>query len=123
MIERIDEAPPGVLRFRALGDVHVSDYEEVLEPVLDAAVAARRPIRIVFEVGQEFERYALGAGRDDVALALTLLRSCERCAILTEEEHVERVATGFGSLVPGRLRTFGLEQLDEALNWVGSDLG
>ncbi len=121
MIERIEEAPAGVLRFRAVGEVQVSDYEEVLEPALDAAVAARRPIRIVLEVGPAFERYALGAARDDVALAFSLLRSCERCAVVTDRDSVERAVRGLGSLVPGHVRTFGIEQMDEALAWVASD--
>ena len=40
MIEILEDLPAGVIGFRAVGAVAASDYETVLDPAIDAAVAA-----------------------------------------------------------------------------------
>jgi len=52
VIEQIDDAPAGVIAFRATGKVEADDYETVLRPAVDAAVETHDKIRIVFELGR-----------------------------------------------------------------------
>jgi SpoIIAA-like len=68
MIERIQEAPAGVIAFRAVGKVVAADHESVLRPAIEAAVTEHGKIRIVFELGPEFDGYSAGAVWEDMKL-------------------------------------------------------
>ena len=62
MIEQLGDAPTGVIAFKAVGKVEAHDYESVLRPAIEAAVAEGGKIRIVFELGSRVRRL-LGGGR------------------------------------------------------------
>lgn len=49
MIEPIEGAPSGVLAFKAVGKVEVSDYEDVLRPAIEQAVKEHGKVRLVYE--------------------------------------------------------------------------
>ena len=53
MIEPIEDAPAGVLAFKAIGKVEAADYEQVLTPAIDRAIAAGGKVRLVYELGSE----------------------------------------------------------------------
>lgn len=57
MIESID-APAGVVAFKAVGRVEASDYEDILKPALEQAIAGGRKARVVFVLGPEFDGYS-----------------------------------------------------------------
>ena len=79
MIERIDGAPAGVLAFKAVGEVTLDDYTQVLKPALDTALSGGRKLRAVFMIGPEFTGYESGVKREDLGLGLGFLRKWERC--------------------------------------------
>jgi hypothetical protein len=60
MLQRI-ESPPNVLAYRAVGRIEKSDYEEILEPAVDALIADTDEIRFVYVIGDEFDGYSAGA--------------------------------------------------------------
>ena len=68
MLEPIADAPAGVLALKAVGRVDGADYESVLTPAIEAAVAERGKIRIVLELGSEFEGYSPAAAWEDLKL-------------------------------------------------------
>ena len=117
MIERIEGAPQGVLAFRAVGEVHAEDYDEVLKPAVDEALAAGGKLRVVFELGPDFDKYSAGAAWDDAALGFSHLRSWERCAIITEHDWVRHAAKAFAWMMPGELKVFGEDERAAAMTW------
>ena len=58
MIEPLEGLPAGVIGFRAVGTIEASDYRDVLDPAIDAAVAEHERIDLVFVMGDEFDHYA-----------------------------------------------------------------
>ena len=68
MIQLIEGAPEGVLAFEAVGEVDAEDYEDVLKPAIEEALAGDDRLRFVFEIGSEFDRFTAGAAWDDMAL-------------------------------------------------------
>ena len=60
MIEPIEGAPPGVLAFKAVGKVEAADYEQVLTPAIEQAIAGGGKVRLVYELGQEYDGYSAG---------------------------------------------------------------
>ena len=119
MIEPI-EAPEGVIAFRAVGEVHSGDYESVLRPAV-AAARERGPVRLVYVLGPEFEGYSAGASLQDAKLGLDHPRSWERIALVTSHDWVRRGLEAFAWIIPGKVETFELDQLEAALGWAAAD--
>jgi hypothetical protein len=117
VIERIDTAPAGVLAFRAVGKVEAADYENVLTPAIEEAVAGGGRIRIVFELGSRFEGYSAGAAWEDLKLWTPHLRSWERCAVVTDKGWITDALRVFRVVMPGEVKVFPAGELDAALAW------
>jgi SpoIIAA-like len=84
LIETIDGAPDGVLAFKAVGTVEAADYENVLKPAIEAAIAEHGKVRLVYALGPEFDGYSAGAAWEDMKLWGPHLGSWERCAVVTD---------------------------------------
>jgi len=119
MIEQLP-APEGVIAFRASGKVAASDYESVLRPAVDAAVAGHGRIRIVFELGPEFDGYSAGAAWEDVKLWGPNLTKWERCAVVSDNRLINDAIKVFRIVMPGEVRLFPGGAVDDAIAWAAS---
>ena len=117
MIEKISDLPDGVIGFRAIGAVEASDYETVLDPALDAAIAAHEKVNIVFVLGDEFERYSLGAMWQDARLEGKPGGIWGRIALVTDHTVIGQVIHGIAFLFPGEVKLFSVASLPEAIAW------
>ncbi|NMO88222.1 STAS/SEC14 domain-containing protein [Actinomycetospora sp. TBRC 11914] len=80
MIERDLDVPAGVAAVRAVGIVTPQDYHDVVAPILAAAVAERRGLRILCTVDEAFTGMTPGAVWDDVRLGFAAMRHLAGCA-------------------------------------------
>jgi len=117
MIEKIDDAPAGVLAFKAVGEVGLQDYTQVLKPAIDAALTGGRKLRAVIVIGPEFTGYAQGVKREDLGLGLSFLRKWERCAVVTDSERIGDLMRRFGWMMGKRLKRFSVAELPAAMEW------
>ncbi len=120
MVEAIQDAPPGVLAFKAVGDVRFEDYRDVLEPAAKQAIASGRKIRVVFEIGPECTGYSAGAVWADAKLGLAELRHLQRCAIVTNHAWVRDSIKTVRWLAPSRIKLFDVGRLRDAMRWAAS---
>ena len=120
MIEQIDGAPAGVLAFRAVGKIEAADYEDVLTPAIEAAIAKLGKVRLVYELGDEYEGYSAGAAWEDMKLWTPHLKSWERCAVVTDHRLIADAIRGFAMLMPGEVKVFPLSERDAALAWASA---
>lgn len=120
MIERIEDMPPGTLGFRASGEVTREDYRAVLEPALREAVEAG-DVRMLYVVDSEFEM-SLGAFGEDARAGLEIgLRhrdAWRRTALVTDVQWVKSAIKLFAPMAPGEIRVWGMDDLDEAREWI-----
>ena len=123
MIEPLEGLPAGVIGYRAVGTIEASDYRDVLDPAIDAAVAEHDRIDLVFVMGDEFDHYSLGAMLQDAKLVSVPHETWGRAAFVTNHEVLAGIATAFGGLVPGEFRVFPLAQQDAAIAWVAEGVG
>lgn len=117
MIETMHGLPDGVLGFRAVGAVEAADYESVLDPAIDAAVEAGRKVNLVFVLGEEFERYSLGAMWKDAELEGKPAHIWGRIALVTDHSVIAEIIHGISFLFPCELRIFGVDAVDDAVAW------
>lgn len=118
MIELLQDLPPGVLGFRAVGTVTAADYREVLDPAIDTAVARTGRLDFVIVIDDDFDHYSLGAMVADAKLLGRPLSTWDRAAFVTDRDVLTGLAVAFGGLVPGEFRVFPLTRKDEAIAWV-----
>jgi hypothetical protein len=120
MIEPIP-SPEGVLAFRAVGRIERADYRDVLEPAVEAMVAGRGEVRLVYVLGEAFEGYAVGAGFEDARLGLGHLTKWARIAIVSDRDWGRHGIGMMGWMMPGEVRVFPEAELEGALRWAAAD--
>lgn len=119
MLERIETSEP-ILAFRAVGKVEKSDYDTVLEPAVDAMVADRGELRLVYVLGDEFQGYSVAAGWEDTKLGLGHVTKWKRIAVVTDHDWLRHAVGMFRWMVPGDVKVFPLVQQADALAWAAA---
>ena len=117
MIRRRSDMPAGVLGFEAVGDVEDDDYEDGLVPAIEAEIAERGNVRLVYVLGPEFDEYEGDAVWEDLKLGLRHPRSFERMAIVTDVRGAGPAVRTLSALWPGKARAFPVAELDAAKAW------
>jgi hypothetical protein len=113
--------PPGTIGFRVTGEVQREDYDQVLVPDLERALAAGAGLRTLYliESFHEIEPSALWADAK-VGFNLGIRHHDEwvRSAIVTDIDWMAQAARLFTWLIPGETRVFPVAALAEAKAWV-----
>ncbi len=118
MIERIPGLPENVLGFAASGRVTADDYEAVLIPAVEAVFARREKVRFLYHIRKDCSGFEAGAMWDDAKVGLRHLASWERMAVVTDIEWIRAAVKIFGILMPGHVRVFYDDALEQATRWV-----
>jgi len=94
----------------------------VLAPAVEAAHSASQDgkVRILYVPGHEFPDYTAGAAWEDTKLGLGHIRMWERIAIVGDADWLRHAIHGLGRMMPGEVKMFELENLDDAREWVTS---
>lgn len=119
MIEQLTGLPPGVLGFRAHGQVTAADYENVIVPDIEAAFALNRKLRVLFQLGEDFIGFDAGAMWDDAKLGFRHITGWDRVALVTDVGWVRMMMRMFGFAAPCELKLFANAEFDQAMRWIG----
>jgi hypothetical protein len=117
MIRLMDHMPTGTIGFEATGRVTREDYEGVLVPAVTAAME-QGAVRLLYVLGEDFESYSPGAMWSDTRLWAGHRNAWERVAVVTDVDWVEKGVKAFGWLMPGRIRVFDDDDVDQAKLWL-----
>lgn len=123
MIEIVEETAEGIVEIRASGRVTEQDYEEKLLPALRRARQSAVPVRLLYQIGPAFEGYSPGAVLADARLGLRHWRGFEKIAVATNSDKIEMGVKMFGFTLPCPVRTFDLDEIDEARRWLRESVG
>lgn len=114
------DLPPGIEGLIASGKVSKEDYEQVLEPLLDAARRDGHHLRFLYQFGPQFEGFTPSGAWEDAKVGLRALRLFQGCAIVADASWLRESARLVGFLMPCPVRAFGNAERDEALAWLSS---
>ena len=117
MIEVLENLPENVFGVEAIGTVTDDDYEQVIVPAIARQREELGKVRFVYVLGEQFDGWTLGALWDDAKLGIKDLGTLERIAVVTDKDWLQHTVKAFGRMVPGRLRVFGVAELDAAVAW------
>ena len=119
MVERMDGMPEGVDRVAGAGKLTRDDYREVLEPGLQEAVDSGAA-RVVFVI-DDFEGLEPSAVLEDLKTGLRVelhdRKAWKRLAVVSEDDWIAKAMHLFAWAMPGELKVFELDQLEEAKAW------
>ena len=118
MVELMQDLPENVIGFNATGKVTGDDYETVLIPAMEAAIEKHDKVRALGQLGPEFGGFEASAMWDDAKVGMKHYTSWEKIALVTDIDWIINSVKVFGFLVPGEVKLFGNDQLDEAKTWV-----
>lgn len=118
MIEMIADLPDNVVGFSAAGKLTAEDYENVLIPAVEAAFDRHDRVRLLYHLGENFDGFEPGAAWDDMKVGLRHLRGWERIALVTDLDWLRNTLRAFAVVMPGELRVFDNQQMQQAIDWV-----
>jgi hypothetical protein len=122
MIELIEGLPDGVIGIEAVGNVTLEDYDDVVAPAVERALASHRKIRLLHVLGDRLTGHSASALLEDAKLGLSNFRSIERIAVVTDIRHFRALVKGAGWTLPGDLKLFSNAERAEAEAWASEGL-
>jgi hypothetical protein len=120
MIRLIEDLPPDVIGFEAVGKIGAGDYKSVLDPAVDEALASHDKIRFLYVLGDDFDGYSGGAMWEDTKVGVSHWSKWEKIALVTDHAAYADGVKVFGWMVPGEIEVFSVADLDNARAWVTS---
>ena len=123
MIEQIDTGREGTLEFHFTGKVTGGDYDSILVPAVEKALEDVDQIRVLVQIGPNFEGYSLEAAWDDARLGLRHWRGFERVALVSDVDWIKTMVRAMGFAMPCPVKSFDLDQHGDAQYWLGTPLG
>jgi hypothetical protein len=94
MIELIEGLPDGVIGIEAVGNVTLEDYDNVVAPAVERALASHPKIRLLHVLGDWFTGHSASALLEDAKLGIWNLRAIERIAVVTDKRHFRAAVKG-----------------------------
>ena len=120
MIRLLDGMPTFVLGLEAIDDVEQEDYQNVVIPAINAAIAEHGKVRLVYVLGPQFDEYEGEAVWEDLKLGARQPASFERIAIVTDARWAGPAIKVFSVLWPGQARAFPLAEVEAAKRWASA---
>lgn len=110
-------------------EVHLSapvtdkDYQDVLIPAIDAALAGADSLRMLVVMNANIGDFTMGALWDDARLGIRRWGGFDRIAIVTGNTAMARLVRGFSIFLPCPVQVFPKYSEDEARLWLFESLG
>lgn len=118
MLEIITDLPERVLGVRASGKITADDYREVLVPAVEKRLASHAKVRLLYIIGNEFDSFSGGAAWEDAKVGMSHFTSFDRVAVVSDIDWIEGMVKAFGFALPGEVRTFDLDEYEDARSWI-----
>lgn len=118
MIEPLEGFPSNVVAIRASGEVSKHDYDAVLTPRVEAALAAHGKVRVYYEVGSDFAGFEPGAMWADFKMGMGHIASWDKVAVVTDVAWLQHAADFFRFMMPSEVKVFALAEAEAAKAWI-----
>lgn len=120
MIEFTQESAGNVLGIRVTGKLSRADYRAVLAPHIGELLGQFRTLRVLFLMDPAFEGWSLPAAWENTVFDLKHRRDFDKIAMVGAPKWEEWCAKNAAALlISAEIRTFGLDQLAQAWEWLG----
>jgi hypothetical protein len=118
MIELLQGLPDNVVALRGIGEITADDYKTVLVPAVEQKLGKHKKIRLLYVLGNDFEKYSLPAAWEDTKVGMKHLTSWDRIGVVTDVDWVKHAVKAMGFAMPCEVRLFDNAKLAEARQWI-----
>ena len=120
MLERITTLPAGIDGIKAVGKVTQDDYKQTLAPLIDEARRVNRRVRLLYQLGPEFQGFTAGGIWEDASIGMRSLRLLDGLAVVTDVDWIRESVRLLTFFMPGPVRVFGNAAYGDAVAWLES---
>ena len=121
MLRRMTDMPVGTIGFEVVGEVEDDDWEDAVEPVLRAEIAAGRKLRLLYLLGAEAREVEGDAVKADTGFRARHAASFERVAVVSDEDWMRPALRALSFLLPGKAKGFPVRDLADAKIWLAAE--
>ena len=86
-------------------------------PAISAALE-RNDVRLLYVLSEDFGSYSPGVVWADTKLWAQHLKAWQKIAIVSDADWLENSVEAFGWLIPGEIKVFETDDLDDAKEWL-----
>lgn len=119
--EILDGYPDNVIAFRAVGEITRENYEETLIPLAEEKIKAHKRIKLLYWIGEGFEKFSAGAMWDDARFGLTHLGDFSKIAVVSDVEWLRQSVKFFAPLIPAPVQVFHNAEIEDAKRWISEN--
>ena len=123
MLRRMTDMPVGTIGFEVVGEVEDDDWEDSVEPVLRAEIAAGRKLRLLYLMGVDAREVEGDAVKADTGFRARHAASFERVAVVSDEDWMRPALRALSFLLPGKAKGFPVRDLADAKAWLAAESG
>jgi hypothetical protein len=118
MIEIIQGLPENVVAVTVSGVLTGEDYERVLVPAIEDKVQKYGKIRMLYQLGKEFEGFTDSAMLEDARVGIRNFTEFEKIAVVSDVDWIINAVKVFKFVIPFPMKTYRNEELPEAKAWI-----
>ena len=119
MIHVMDESAGNILGFRATGKPSQADYRDVLHPRIVKLLKRFPTLKVLFLMDEMFEGWSMSAAWTNTIFDLKHRRDFDKIAMIGGPKWEEWcVKAAAAPLMGGEMRTFCLDELTQAWEWL-----
>jgi hypothetical protein len=119
VIRLLDTVPDTVLGIEAAGEITRDDYTQTLKPAFERHREQYGKVRLLYRLDDEHD-FSAGALWEDEKLFDRHPFSFEKIALVTNAKGVRGLVRTFGWMIPGDVRLFATDEVEQATEWVAS---
>lgn len=114
----LEGLPRNVLGVKASGIISAREYSEVIVPAVKSKLEDNKDIRLLYQLGTEFEAMTAGAAWADARLGVMNLSRFSMIAVVTDVAWIGKSVHVFAPLIPGQVQVFSNTDLEAAIAWI-----
>jgi SpoIIAA-like len=120
MIEVMSESQGNMIGVKISGKITAREYEEVIIPRVEAILQEYGQARFMYVLDEGFQGAEAGAMWDDTKFGLKHRHDFEKLALVGGAKWMEWLTKMCAKFISGETKTFPLERLPEAWDWLKS---
>ncbi|WP_410510130.1 STAS/SEC14 domain-containing protein [Methanosarcina hadiensis] len=118
MLEIVKGLPDNVIAITVKGILTGEEYEEKLIPAIEDKVKKYGKVRLLYQLGEEFEGFTDNAMLEDARLGIKNFNDFEKVAVVSDVGWIINAIKAFGLTVPFQVNTYGNNEFNEAKAWI-----
>jgi len=118
MLQLINNLPPHVIGVHAFADVTETEYTDTLIPLFDKLLKKSKEINFILVLETKIKNFAPGMWCGNIKLGLKYFFKWKKVVLVTDQKGMLGHSDLFKYFIPGKFKSFPLDELDKAVRWV-----